>query len=38
VKIPPLPYHLKVTSVQARPEGVTITAFATGVPISGQGA
>jgi hypothetical protein len=38
VKIPPLPYHLKVRSVQARPEGVTITAAATGVPISGQGA
>jgi LmeA-like phospholipid-binding len=38
VKIPPLPYHLKVKSVQARPEGVTITAVATGVPISGQGA
>ena len=37
VKIPPLPYHLKVKSVQARPEGVTITAVATGVPISGQG-
>lgn len=38
VKIPPLPYHLKVRSVQARPEGVTITASANGVPISGQGA
>ncbi len=38
VKIPPLPYHLKVTDVQARPEGVTITAAATDVPISGQGA
>jgi hypothetical protein len=38
VRIPPLPYHLKVQSVQARPEGVTITAVATGVPISGQGA
>jgi hypothetical protein len=38
VKIPPLPYHLKVRSVQARPEGVTITAEATAVPISGQGA
>ncbi len=38
VKIPALPYHLKVKSVQARPEGVTITAVATGVPISGQGA
>jgi hypothetical protein len=37
VKIPPLPYHLKVKSVQARPEGVTITAVATSVPISGQG-
>jgi hypothetical protein len=35
VKIPPLPYHLKVTDVQARPEGVTITAAATAVPISG---
>ena len=38
VKIPPLPYHLKVKSVQARSEGVTVTAAATGVPISGQGA
>jgi hypothetical protein len=38
VKIPPLPYHLKVKSVQARPEGVTVIAAATSVPISGQGA
>lgn len=35
VKIPALPYHLKVTDVKARPEGVTITAAATDVPISG---
>jgi hypothetical protein len=38
VQIPPLPYHLKVTDVQARPEGVTVIATATDVPISGQGA
>lgn len=38
VKIPPLPYHLKIKSVQARPEGVTITATATNVPLAGAGA
>ncbi len=37
VKIPPLPYHLEVKGVQARPEGVTITAAATNEPISGEG-
>ncbi|GIH12351.1 LmeA family phospholipid-binding protein [Rugosimonospora africana] len=38
VKIPPLPYHLKIKSVQAKPEGVTITATATNVPLGGAGA
>jgi hypothetical protein len=38
VKIPPLPYHLKVKSVQARPEGVAITATATDVALAGGGA
>jgi LmeA-like phospholipid-binding len=37
VKIPPLPYQLKVKSVQARPEGVTVTVAATDVPISSGG-
>jgi hypothetical protein len=38
VKIPPLPYHLKIKSVQAKPAGVTVTATATNVPLAGAGA
>jgi hypothetical protein len=38
VKIPPLPYHLKIKSVQAKPEGVTVTATATNVALAGPGA
>ncbi|GAA5177750.1 DUF2993 domain-containing protein [Rugosimonospora acidiphila] len=38
VKIPPLPYHLKIQNVQAKQAGVTITATAANVPLNSGGA
>jgi hypothetical protein len=37
VRIPRLPYNLQVRSVTARPEGLTVTAVAANVPLSGRG-
>jgi hypothetical protein len=36
IRIPQLPYNLKVRSVKAAPEGLTVTANAVNVPISGS--
>jgi hypothetical protein len=36
VKIPALPYNLKVKDATARPEGLTVTAFANNVPLGNQ--
>jgi hypothetical protein len=38
VKIPALPYHLKIKSVRAEQAGVTVTATATNVALAGPGA
>jgi hypothetical protein len=36
VRIPPLPYDLQVRSVKAAPQGLTVTAYAVHVPLSGS--
>ncbi len=36
VKIPVLPYNLKVKNATARPEGLTVTAYANNVPLGNQ--
>jgi DUF2993 family protein len=36
VKIPPLPYNLQLRTVRATPQGLTVTAVAVNVPLSGR--
>jgi hypothetical protein len=36
VKIPPLPYNLQLRTVRANPQGLTVTALAVNVPLSGR--
>lgn len=38
VRVPPLPYHLKISKMQPTPDGIAITAFADNVPISAAAA
>ncbi|MBO0869609.1 MAG: DUF2993 domain-containing protein [Micromonosporaceae bacterium] len=38
VRIPPLPYHLKVSAVHPTPVGIAVTAFADNVPLSSAAA